>query len=86
VFKVLFSALLLLLVLMIAAHSVFVAIGLRSLLTGLPVRGWHARRDIDDKGQNRQGGLLFVVFGSVMVLAWGRVAVWAANALMGSIR
>ena len=83
-FKVLFSGLLLLL-LMTAAHSVFVVLGVRSLLTGLLVLRPHVRRDIDDTGQHRQSGLLYVVFGSVMVVAWGWVGVWAPNALIGSI-
>jgi hypothetical protein len=84
VLEVLLSCLLLLLVLMIAAHAVFVVIGVRSLLTSLPVCGLEVRRDNDFKRQRSRAGILYIVFGSVMVVGWGWQAFRVARLLISS--
>jgi hypothetical protein len=85
VFRVLLSVLLVLFVLMIAAHSVFIVVGVRQLLTGLPVWGRKERRDLSAEGEVRRSGLLFIVCGCVLVAAWGWLTLRAVSALIGAI-
>ena len=81
----LLSVLLLLLLLMITAHTVFIVLGARSLITGLPVLVHQERRGVGAKGRRYQLGLWYVVFGCVMVVAWGWVAIRVANLLVNSV-
>jgi len=81
----LLSGLLFLFLLMIAAHAVFIVMGVRSLLTGLPVRASRGPLLRDVRAQRDRSGLLFVVFGCLMVAAWGWLSLRAARQLMNLI-
>jgi hypothetical protein len=85
VFKVLLSVLLVLFLLIIAAHSIVIVVGVLQLLTGLPVWGRREHRDLSAEGEVRRSGLFYVVCGSMMVAAWGWVTLRAVNALIGKI-